>query len=196
MERISTTEIKRQSFHIIVGTALALLFYYGYITPLRFVVLFGLLVVAFFVYLYFKMPLIHQFIFYMGRRKEMSYFPGLGALFFIFGMILSVWLFPKDIAVASIMILAWSDGVASLVGPFGRIAYINPKKNWEGLIVAIAFGTVAASFFVSPWMALAGATVAMLIEGLDITLKDWKVDDNMIVPVVAGIVMVLFGMLL
>ncbi|MBI4153104.1 hypothetical protein HY497_01155 [Candidatus Woesearchaeota archaeon] len=191
---ISKTEVKRQSFHIIVGTALALLFYYDYMTPLRFVMLFGLLVAAFFVYLYFKMPVIHQFIFYMGRRKEMNYFPGLGALFFIFGMILSAWLFPKDIAVASILILAWSDGIASLVGPFGRIAYINPKKNWEGLIAAIAFGTLAASFFVSFWMALAGATVAMLIEGLDITIHNWKVDDNMFVPVVAGAVMMLFGM--
>ena len=195
MERISRTEIKRQSFHIIVGTLLALLYYYGYMTPLRFVALFGLLAVAFFVYLYFRMPVIHQLIFYMGRRKEMNYFPGLGALFFVFGMIMSVWLFQKDIAVASIMILAWSDGIASLVGPFGKIAYINPKKNWEGLIAAIALGAVAASFFVSFWVALTGAIVAMLIEGLDIKIKNWKVDDNVIVPVVAGVVMMMLGML-
>ncbi len=193
--RISKTEIKRQSFHIIVGTALALLFSYGYMTQLHFVALLGALVLVFFVYLFFKMPVIHQFIFYMGRRKEMSYFPGLGALFFVLGMVLSVWLFPKDIAVASLMILAWSDGVASLAGPYGKIAYINPKKTWEGIIAAIVFGAIAASFFVSFWAALAGATVAMLIEGLDITIKNWKVDDNVIVPVVAGVVMVLLGMI-
>lgn len=194
MGRVSVSEIKRQLFHISVGTVLALAFHYELMNPLHFVALFGLLVLVFFIYLYFKLPVIHQLIVYMGRKKEMRYFPGLGALFFVLGMVFAVWLFPKDIAVASLMIVAWSDGIATLVGPYGKIAYINPKKNWEGLIVAIAFGAVAASFFVSFWLALVGATVAMLIEGLDIKIKKWKVDDNMIVPLVAGAVMVVLRM--
>lgn len=188
MGKVTKRELYRQLFHIFSGTMLGLLFYHGWITRLHLTLLFFALLFAFMVYLRIKLPGIHQMLTLMERKKNMKFFPGSGALYFVLGIALSPWLFPRDIATASILILAWSDGIASLIGPYGKFPYINPKKMWEGIIVAIIAGAVAASFVVPPLEAILAATLAMLVEGLDIKIKGWKIDDNPIVPLVAGIV--------
>jgi dolichol kinase len=196
MGRVSKLELKRKVFHILFGTLLALLFHRGWLTKLRFVALVGLLAVIFFIYLSVKIPFLHEFMQYVEREKHMNYFPGIGAIFFVFGMTVAVWLFPKSVAVSAILILAWSDGISGIVGPYGKIAYINPRKTWEGIMAGSAVGAIAGSFFVPFGYAFAGASVAMLIEGLDIKISNWKIDDNLIIPAISGAVMVLLGIII
>lgn len=193
IRRLSSLELSRKLFHIIVGTLLAVLFYYGFLTPLRFVALLGAVTLLFLIYTQVEIPVLHQFMFYVERKENVDYFPGIGAIFFVFGMTAAAWLFPKPVATAAILILAWGDGLAGIVGPYGKFAYINPKKTWEGIFAAIAVSVAAASFVVPVLFALVASTLSMLIEGLDITLYSWRINDNLIVPVVSGAVLALLG---
>lgn len=195
MGRVSALEVRRKTFHIFIGTVLAVLFYFEFVGRLHFLLLFVSLALTFLLYLHFKIPLVHQMLVLMERDENMRTFPGLGALFLVLGATLAVWLFPRDVASAAIMVLAWGDGVAGLVRPYGKVLYINPQRTWEGVFVAVVVASVAAAFFVSFLQAVAGASAAMLIEGLETRAAGWKIDDNLVVPLVAGAVMVAVGMI-
>jgi len=40
------------------------------------------------------------------------------------------------------------------------------------------------------------ATIAMLLEGLDLKIAQWEVDDNLLIPLVSGLVMIVLGILI
>jgi dolichol kinase len=184
-------EIRRQLFHIIVGTGLALLFHFQILKPIHFTILIAAMIVTFILYLRFKIPGVHYLLAAMERKKNMNSFPGLGATFFVLGMTIAMWIFPHNIATAAILILVWADGTSSLLGPFGTTAYLNPKKMWEGIIIGILAGTAAAAFIIPFSHSFIAATISMLIEGLDLKLGQWKIDDNLLIPLIAGTVLVL-----
>jgi dolichol kinase len=186
-------ELKRQLFHITAGTIIAILLIKEWITPIHLTILLAILISLFLLYLKIKIPLIHHLLVAMEREENMRTFPGLGATFFVLGITLTAWIFPPTIASASILILAWGDGIASLIGPYGKLPYINPKKTWEGILAAIVAGTATATTIVLFAQAFAGATIAMFIEGLDLKIGKWKIDDNLLVPLIAGLVMLLLG---
>ncbi len=109
----------------------------------------------------------------------------MGSTYFIFSTILTILLFPKSIAITSILILILSDTAAALVGKgVGRIRILG--KTLEG---SIAF--FLTSLFIvwiypnlnrfSGSLAALGAT---LIEILPVRLND-----NLSIPLVAGAIM-------
>jgi dolichol kinase len=109
----------------------------------------------------------------------------MGSTYFIFSTILTILLFPKSIAITSILILILSDTAAALVGKgVGRIRIFG--KTLEG---SIAF--FLTSLFIvwiypnlnrfSGSLAALGAT---LIEILPVRLND-----NLSIPLVAGAIM-------
>lgn len=113
----------------------------------------------------------------------------MGSTFFLFSTLLTILLFPKSIAIASILILILSDTCAALVGKgIGRIRIFG--KTLEG----------SAAFFLSSLLIVwlypnlnrfwggAAALGATLIEILPI-----KVDDNLTIPLVAGAIMFFGG---
>ncbi len=121
------------------------------------------------------------------REEEKSTL--MGASYFLFSTILTIVLFPKSIAIVSILILILSDTAAALVGKWiGRIQIF--EKTLEG---SVAF--LLTSFLII-WvypnsnqlfgsLAAIGAT---LIEVLPI-----RVNDNLTIPLVTGAIMS-FGM--
>lgn len=102
-------------------------------------------------------------------------------------------------------VLAWGDGMASLVGQGAggpRLPW-NPRKGWAGLLAFVLCGTVAAALlmawtlhlplraWISPWilgLALPLALVCALVESLPTTL-----DDNFTVPLAGLCVLPLFA---
>ncbi|MBI2575649.1 hypothetical protein HYV84_00395 [Candidatus Woesearchaeota archaeon] len=87
--------------------------------------------------------------------------------------------FPTPIAFATMSISAFGDGAAGL---FGRMwgkhkTPFNENKSWEGFLAYAVVGSVFASFFVPPPLAVTMAIVASFIE---INCK--YVEDNLIVP--------------
>ena len=103
-----------------------------------------------------------------------------------------------EIAAAVWGILAFGDGMATLVGQaFGRRKLPwNPRKSWAGSLSYLAFGSAAAAtlllwtapgrYEVGFALAIAGATAlaAALVESLPIAL-----DDNLGVPLLAGLLL-------
>ncbi|MBW2969969.1 hypothetical protein KY309_00830 [Candidatus Woesearchaeota archaeon] len=185
-------ELKRKIFHIGSGTVLAVLYYYGLINKTVFAILLALGIIVYFAYKKYKLPIIHQLVQAM-ERKDKTKQAGLTSILFLLGCTTTVFIFSKQTATAAILILAWGDSISHMVGIKGNIPYINPKKTWEGIIAGTITGTIAAQFLV-PWLnALAGAGVSMLIEGLDLEIFGWKIDDNLLIPIIAGIVITILS---
>lgn len=121
------------------------------------------------------------------REEEKSKL--MGSTYFLFSSILTILLFPKSIAIVSLLILILSDTAGALVGKWiGKVSIFG--KTLEG----------SMAFFVSSilivwsypqlnrlWGSLA-ALGATLIEILPI-----KIDDNLTIPIIAGVVMLLGG---
>ena len=115
--------------------------------------------------------------------------PGYGSITFFIGVIFSVILFQPNIALAAILIFALGDSFSTLAGKlFGRLKNpFNKLKTVEGSAVGFCFAFLGAIIFVSPFLAIVGSAVGMLVEVIDV--KYLKIDDNILVPLVAGIVM-------
>lgn len=186
-------ETRRALFHIVVGTTIALLYYFNLLTThLLFILLFTTTLV-FFVYKYYKIPILHQLMLTLERKQDLRTFPGKGAIYFLIGACLAILLFDKPVAIASILVLTLGDKFAAIIGPHGTHPYINTRKNWEGIIAGIIVGTLAAQFLVPFWHALAASTAAMLAEGLDPAIGKLQLNDNFFIPLIAGTILTLLS---
>jgi dolichol kinase len=121
------------------------------------------------------------------RRKERSRL--MGSTYFLFSTLLVILLFPKPIAIASLLILILSDTAAALVGRgIGKASFWG--KTLEGSMAFFICSLLIVWIYpnldrFSGSLAALGAT---LVELLPIPL-----DDNLTIPLVAGAIM-LFGM--
>ena len=109
-------------------------------------------------------------------------------LYFAAGILLSMLLFPAPVKGAVIAIFALGDSTASL---FGGVISKNPLpfnkgKTLEGSMIGLIFAFLAGAFFVSPALALTGATVAMIIESLPL-----PINDNILIPLGTGLALML-----
>jgi len=111
-------------------------------------------------------------------------------IFYAFGIMLSLIIFPPQFAYASIAILTLGDGAASLFGKkFGKTRYpFNKAKNLEGSFFGFIFALSGAVFFVDPVRAFIGAMAGMLVECLPMPL-----DDNLTIPLTAGSILMMFS---
>jgi dolichol kinase len=111
-----------------------------------------------------------------------------GPIFYALGIMLSLAFFPEPIGYASIMILTLGDGFSTLLGmKMGKhIFHYNKVKSFEGTFFGFIFAFAGALVFVSPLKALFGALLGMAAE-----ILPSPVNDNLTIPIVAGITMVL-----
>ena len=81
--------------------------------------------------------------------------------------------------------------VSHLGGKYlGRIPHhLNNKKLIEGTLIGIFLGGLSASYFVHYIPAFLSAGVAMLAEVIEIKIWKITIDDNLLVPLIAGTVM-------
>ena len=111
----------------------------------------------------------------------------------VLGSLFAMILFSKEIALASIAIMALGDSVTNIFGRyFGEVKLpYNRKKTLDGVLMGIGAATLGAFFFVPFHVALIASSVAMFVETLDLKLWLVELDDNLLVPLVAGGVMTL-----
>lgn len=123
------------------------------------------------------------------KPKDLINFPAKGAIYYLIGVLIAIVLFDKDIASASILILAVGDPAGHIVGRYygTKRLVINRKKLLEGTLAGIFFSTIAASFFVSVPVAFFGASFGMMAEAIE--LKFLELDDNFSIPFISGLVM-------
>lgn len=108
-------------------------------------------------------------------------------LFFALGVIVALTLYPPQMGFAAITVLTLGDGTARLVGKkLGkRVLPYNKTKKIEGTVAGILLSAVASLLFVSPSQALAASILSLLVETLPL-----PVDDNLLIPLVAGLVLI------
>ncbi len=183
-------EFKRQGFHVVLGVILVYLLYIG---ALNLWLMFFLLLIGFVLSLAskrYELAFVNWFLRNFDRKEESL--PGYGALTYFLGCIIVLGLFSKEIALASILVLAFGDSFSHL-GRFGNIK--NPFSNakfLEGTILGIIAGTFAARVFVSWEAAFFGSLIAMSVEGLELAILKKKIDDNLLIPIVSGLIMSMF----
>ncbi|PIS32297.1 hypothetical protein COT40_00810 [Candidatus Peregrinibacteria bacterium CG08_land_8_20_14_0_20_41_10] len=188
-------EVRRQLVHLALGAFLIFLFKTELLT--KEVLLIVLVIGSLCSYLckYCRVPFLYRVLQYFEREEHLRRFPGKGIVFFLVGSLLVLVLFPQKIAFAAIVILAVGDSVTNVVGRYygGVPNPWNKKKNIEGTIAGIIFAFMAASLFVSFSQAVFASIIAMFLESLDVQIGKWKIDDNLLIPLVAGMVMLVLG---
>jgi dolichol kinase len=186
-------EFRRKILHILFGLSLIIMIYFGLLRlwHLAFIFLFGFAISM--LSKRFKLPFIHKMLLYFDRNEKNI--PGKGILTFILGVMIAwaVFFKDKDIVLASIFILTLGDAFSSLFSRYyGRIRMpFNNYKLLEGYIIGVIVGFIGAVMFVSILEAFIGSTIAMFIEAVGIRLGKEYIDDNLIIPITAGIIIYL-----
>ena len=181
-------EIKRKLLHLILGIILVTLLMFGFIGVLHVFILTIIVIIIPLVNKRYKVPGMDWFLKNFERDENLKIFPGKGFIFYLIGSLLVLLLFPKDIALPAILVLAFADSIGHLFGMrFGRIRHpFVSTKFLEGWIVGLASGFIGALIFV-PWHeALVASFFAMLVEGIEVKIGADEVDDNLIIPLVAA----------
>jgi len=188
---ITGVEIKRKTVHL---ATLVIPLGYGLtsdVTLLTFLIPFFLVYLAVDLLRHFHTGLASLFReHFFGRVLREEEKPTLmGSTYFLFASILTILLFPKPIAIVSLLILILSDTAAALVGKgIGRISIFG--KTLEGTM-AFIFSSILIVWIYPDMDRLSGSVAALgaaLIELLPIPL-----DDNLTIPLVAGAIM-FYGM--
>lgn len=115
-----------------------------------------------------------------------------GATYVLVAALLSVWLFPKRVAIAVLLILCVSDSAASLIGlRFGRGRFLgkSPAGSFAFFVTALAI-----LWLVLPedslGIILVAAMVATCTEALPaLRLGRFDLNDNLTVPLITGTVL-------
>ena len=187
---INKFELNRQLFHVFLGIAIVVLLFYDFVDKNTIVTLIIIGLVFSFVCRSKRIPFISNLLYIFERKKDTEEFPGKGVIFYLIGSYISLLLFPKDVAMASILVLAFGDSISHLYGlHFGKIKTpLSKTKFIEGTIAGFAFGFIGALVFL-PWHeAFLASLAAMIAEAVEIKIGASQVDDNLIVPFVAGAV--------
>lgn len=193
---LTKQEACRQFLHILVGLSSLALIHYQLLSAFSIFLLIIIGIMASIISKRAWLPGFSFFLQHLEREDVKRSFPGKGLIFFFIGMLLSLKLFEQDIAYAAIMILTFGDSVSHLVGSgIGQLKNIfngRSRKLFEGTLAGTIAGFCGAIFFVSPSEAFMASFAAMVAEVIQIDFNKNTLDDNLVVPLVAGTVMVLF----
>jgi phosphoserine phosphatase/dolichol kinase len=127
------------------------------------------------------LPLISAITSHAASQSELYGFAA-APLYFAFGIVATLLLFPSPAAGAAIAMFCLGDSTASLFGGLISTSLpFNKGKTWEGSLAGFFFAFLGGSLFVSPSIALVGAAIAMTIEVLPL-----PINDNVLVPIITG----------
>lgn len=187
-------EYRRQTMHLLVGVCITLGMYYGILHT----VLLGILIPVSLIFIHLvkkrKLPFLEKALLIFERKHHFEKFPGRGSLCFLIGAFLASLLFTREIAMASVLILAFGDSITNIAGSyFGKISLpYNPQKKAEGPAAGAILSAFAASIFVPLPIAFVASIGAMFVETLPLHFLGYDIDDNITIPVAAGILMTIF----
>jgi len=188
MTQEKSLRIRRAILHIVSGIIILLLTIYYKDT--RWLLFYGLIlgIILSFLSFIIKIPVIGFFLENFELKRHRDEFPGKSLLFFVAGSLLVIKLFPQNIALASIAILTFADPASYFFSRVGR-KYKNPINNNKTLasfLFSILVAFIAASFFIEAKYAVIAAIFSMLAESFNIKIWEDHLDDNFLIPLVAG----------
>ena len=140
---------------------------------------------------------IRDMAFWLERKDSRK--PFAGAFWFYMGIGLSFLLFPLKAASAAGLVLAVSDSLSTIIGVrFGSHKLLG-KKSWEGTGAFLISSFLLCLLFFPPVLSLLAALVATLAELLPEarTLSSPRLriisDDNLLIPLLAGLTLTVLG---
>jgi dolichol kinase len=128
----------------------------------------------------------------MMRGDEQRQF--CGASYVMIAVVLCTWLYPKPVAVAAMFVLSVSDSLASLVGKsVGGPGCFGKTLSGSGAFFVSALVIMLICLPDRPLAAVAAALAATVVEALPLRVGRMRLDDNLSVPLSAGLVLWLMG---
>jgi len=113
------------------------------------------------------------------------------ATYFIISSFFTVLLFEKYIAIAAISYNSIGDLFSAVIGKkYGKRKYMGGKKSLEGSLACFISCLIIGLLIFNPMVAIAGAIAATFAEGYLI-----KVNDNLSIPILSGVVLTLVSFL-
>lgn len=110
----------------------------------------------------------------------------------IAGISVTVLLFDPEIALASMFMLFLGDPLSGLISSES----LKRVKNMEALSAMFLVSLAAGLIFLPVTVAAAGALGATFADGVKISLKDHILDDNLTIPIYAGLMMTIATLIL
>lgn len=107
---------------------------------------------------------------------------------YIGGMIFVILFLPQKLALGSALILTLGDPAAAMIGiRYGKTKFAhNPDKTLEGSLAMLVVSILALNLIGLPFVLTFFASIsAVFLESLDL-----RFSDNLLIPILAGIVMV------
>ncbi len=188
------TEFKRKLIHISsIFIPLSYKYLFGFNRKLFVIILFGITLLSIIIDF---MRLEHHsvkklFLKYFGnllRHHEIENFTA--ATFLMLSALLSIAVFPPEIAFISLVFLAIGDTSAALIGTnFGKRKLFGTKKSLEGSLACfLSCMAMVMIFNIDPFIGFVGAVAATIAEFSHISL-----DDNIKIPIISGLIMSIAG---
>ena len=192
----NSREFRRQSFHFIFGFLIVFSHWIGAlrIREILTLLLIGLIIIVLTIrgHLDFVKKILAKF-----ERKRVYDFPGSGPFYFLLAVGICFLIFPIKVAYASILILSVGDSLNHIIAknrmPKRFNLPWNRRKSLLGVFLGIFAGFFAAQFFVPWYSALIASSLAIILETFPWRVGKIFIDDNLIIPLVSGIIMVILG---
>jgi dolichol kinase len=183
---------KRKFFHFCLGIFIVFILNINYLDIYVRHILLGMLIISLILSMivkYLKPNFLITMLKHFDKPEDIISFPAKGAIYYLVGAVVTVFLFRIEIASASLLILTFGDPAAFIVGKYygKKKIIINKEKLLEGTLAGVFLGTAAASIFVPFPVAFFGAAFGMMAEAIE--LKYLKLDDNFFIPFVSGLIM-------
>ena len=183
-------EILRKGIHLVSGILMAVLYTLFQKNVLMCVHLFFLITIWFLELLRFRGVVLIPFL----REREMR---KIGAhAFFMLGTFISIVLFDKQIAIASILMLAIGDAASGIAQVVKRGA-LEGLEGFKGAIKPL--GVILIMFAVclivgyltvdSSVTAISGAIGATIADGIHLRIYGISIDDNLTIPLYSAFLM-------
>lgn len=190
----SDLEVRRQLVHLATGAIIASMVYYNMLNIWLFLIALAAGAGLSLILRYRQIPIISHLQKYFEREHDLKRFPGKGLIYMVAGSGLAYAVFSREIAVASILILAFGDSLTHIIGKyFGSIrSPFDETKHVEGTVISFFITALVVMKFTSFNQVVVGTLIAMFIEMMPIKIWKIRIDDNLIIPVLAGAVMTLF----
>lgn len=175
--------------HLAFGLLYALFFSLGYInTALSLVMLSATIGLAFF--LKTQRSFVDRIVLLVEREEHFWNLPLKGPIYFILGCTITISFFDFIPALAGILVLSITDSIGTLYGKYMGVMKIrwNPRKHMEGPIIGGVLSTVMLYAFLPLVPAAVASFVGAFIDTLQMRVLGFEIDDNLVIPIVAAVV--------
>ncbi len=176
----------RKIIHILAGSLIAILNLFSLNLALSFSFISLLIVIFAFGFLKPKSQKLSNFFNFLDYHKDAKTFPAQGAIALFTSSILTLLLFPREIASASILALSLGDGFAGILGTLGKTKIKLTSKTLEGFLAFWIGSFLSFTILFDPTKSLIASLILAIFELPEIKIKKLTISDNFYLPLIGA----------